>query len=209
MVEVKGMPLSDKYIRAAGAAAHEQGLAGLIEERLGHDAAAEYRARCTRGMKPIPEDASDEVKYELAFANWMWLSSVAFSYIRERMGDEGIGLMLDRAVEALKRENSSPGLYLLSLVRALSPGRAFEMTAKRLAYECQWLSPYTLDVLSRQRSVMNIQHCKILDYPNHEDSCVVGCQQLYPRWLAEQFKVKMEFQRHGDYGCVATATPLP
>jgi len=55
--------------------------------------------------------------------------------------------------------------------------------------------------------VMTIPHCKILDYPNSEDVCLLGCQREYPQWMAEQLKVKLEFDRQGS-SCTATVTPL-
>jgi hypothetical protein len=207
MVEVKEMPYTEKYERVLGGLKHDEYVPGFIEKHLGQAASAEYRQLCDSGIQPIPEDASPEDKYEIAYRNWMWISGTAFSFIRERMGDEGIDHVLSVGVEALKRENASPSLYLLKMIRAISPGRAYEMVAKQSAYEFQWLTPYSVDELSRERMVMTIPHCKILDYPNSEDVCLLGCQREYPQWMAEQLKAKLEFDRQGS-SCTATVTPL-
>jgi hypothetical protein len=207
MVEVREMPYSEKYAKVLGAIKHDEHVSALIEKHLGQAASSEYRKICESGIQPIPEETSPEQKYEIAYKNWMWISSVAFNFVRERMGEEGIEQMVSAGVASLKRENSSPSLYLLRLIRAISPGLAFEILAKRSAYEFQWLTPYSVDELSRQREVMNIPRCKILDYPNTEDACLVGCQREYPQWLAEQLKVNMQFNRQG-HSCTATITPL-
>jgi hypothetical protein len=207
MVEVKEMPYTEKYAKVNDAIRHDDYVPVFIEEHLGQAASAEYLSMCQSGIEPVPEDASPEQKYEIAYKNWMWISSCAFSFVRERMGQEGIDRMADASVALLKQENSSPSLYLLSMIRAISPGRAFEMVAKKSAYDMQWLSPYSVDELSKEREVMTLPRCKILDYANTEDVCLVGCQQEYPRWLAEQLKVNMRFDRQG-HACTVTVTPL-
>ena len=207
MVDVKEMPYSEKHARVMQAIEHDEYVPAFVEKHLGQAASVEYRKLCESGIEPIPEEASPGEKYEIAYKNWMWISRSAFGFVRERMGDEGMERLVDTGVDLLKRENSGASLYLLRMIRAISPGLAFEMVAKRSAYEFQWLTPYSVDELSRQRGVMNIPHCKILDYPGSEDTCLVGCQQMYPRWLAEQLNVKLEFDRQGN-SCKLTVTPL-
>jgi hypothetical protein len=207
MVEVKQMPYAEKYSRALDALKHDEYMLPFVEEHLGQAALAEYRRMIQSAIEPIPEEASPEVKYEIAFGNWMRECRAIYRFIRERMGDEGIEQMATASVEALKREDSRLSLYLLRMIRAISPGLAFGMVVKQLAYEFQWLSPYFVDELSRQRGSFTLPRCKILDYPDNEDTCRVACQGEYPRWLAEQFKVKMESARQGNR-CTVTFTPL-
>lgn len=207
MVEVREMPYTEKYARVLDGIKHDEYVPAFIEEHLGQAAADEYRQTCESGIQPVPEGASPEEKYEIAYKNWMWISSTAFSFVRERMGEAGLEKLVRFGADLLKRENAKPSLYLLRMIRAISPGLAFEMVAKQSAYEFQWLTPYSVDELSRQREVMTIPHCKILDYPNTEDVCLFGCQREYPLWMAEQLKAKMEFDRQGS-SCTATITPL-
>ena len=207
MVQVKQMPYSEKYARVLGGLKHDEYVPGFIEQHLGQVAAVEYRERREAGMLPIPEDASDEVKYETAYKNWMSGAATAFGFVRERLGEKGIDRMAKTSAEALIRENANPSLMMLRLIRAISPGKAFEMVGKKSAYEMQYLTPYTVDELSRQKTVMNVPHCKILDYPDTEDVCAVGCQREYPQWLAEQLHVKMETERKGK-SCTITLSPL-
>lgn len=207
MVAVKEMSYADKYERVLGGLKHDEYVPGFIEARLGREAAEEYQRRVDSGLEPIPDDASPKDRYEIAYKNWMWGAGVAFNFIRERMGEAGLEEIVGVGAGRLKRENAGPSLYLLALIRAFSPGRAFEMVAKQSAYELQWLTPYSVDELNRDRVVMSIPHCKILDYPLCEDVCRYGCQKEYPRWMAEQLKVNLAFDRRGT-SCTATVTPL-
>ncbi|MFC1910811.1 hypothetical protein ACFLXC_05995, partial [Chloroflexota bacterium] len=142
-----------------------------------------------------------------AYSNWIWMAKSAYDFIRNQMGEEGIE-KFDRAeVEGLKRKNSGPALLLLGIIRMFSPDTAFTMTAKQMAYQLQWLTPFSVSQLDRDKAVFDIPKCKIIDYPETEDICLVGCQGTYPAWVAEQFKVKMEFERQGN-SCTCTLTPL-
>jgi hypothetical protein len=96
---------------------------------------------------------------------------------------------------------------MLKVIRAFSPGAAFEMTAKQMGYQLQWLTPFSVPELTRHKAVLNIPRCKILDFPDTEDICLVGCQSTYPKWVAEQFKVEMKFNRQGK-SCTGTLAPL-
>jgi hypothetical protein len=207
MVEIKPMPYSEKYARVLGSIKHDEYVPAFVEKHLGPAAAAEYRERYDAAMQPIPEGAADEVKYEMAFKNWMSGASTAFGFVRERMGEEGVDQMAKTSAAALQRENANAGLLLLGLIRAISPGKAFEMFAKKTAYELQWTTPYSVDQLTRQKLVISIPHCKILDYPDSEDACRIGCQREYPEWMADQLQVKMEAERRGS-SCTLTFSPL-
>ena len=207
MAKVKEMSCSEKYANVLGDIKREAFVPAFIEKQLGESAAAEFQKICQEGVKPIPEEASLEEKYEIAFSNWIWMGRSAFSFVRERMGEEGMKQFVRADVEDLKRENASPALFLLRLIRSISPGLAFTMVGKQIAYKLQWLTPYSVAELTRHRTVLSIPRCKILDFPDSEDLCVVGCQSVYPQWTAEQFKVRMEGNRSGN-SCALTFTPM-
>ena len=116
--------------------------------------------------------------------------------------------MFERAeIEGLIKKNASPALLMLKIIRAFSPGTAFGMTAKQMGYQFQWLTPFTVPELTKQKAVLNIPRCKILDFPGTDDMCLVGCQSTYPMWVAEQFKVSMKWNRQGN-SCTGTLAPL-
>ena len=127
-----------------------------------------------QGIKPIPEEASFEEKYEVAYGNWIWSGKSVYRLIRNKMCEEGIEKFKRPNVEALKKKNAGPALFILGLIRILSPSTAFAMVAKKMAYQLQWLSPYSVSEFTRQRIVLDILQCKILDYPDSEDLCYIG-----------------------------------
>jgi hypothetical protein len=77
--------------------------------------------------------------------NWMSGASAAFGFVREPMADEGIDQMAKTGAEALMRENANPSLVFLRLIRAISPGTAFQMVSKKSVYEMQYLTDYSVD----------------------------------------------------------------
>jgi hypothetical protein len=109
-------------------------------------------------------------------------------------------------VEGLKQKNGGAALFVLRLVRAFSPSTAFTMTAKKMGYLFQRLTPFSVPELTRHKAVLNIPRCKILDFPDTEDICRVGCYSTYPMWAAEQFMVDMKCNRQGN-SCTMTLTP--
>ena len=208
MIKVKVMPISEKYTSVLDYIKHESLVPSFLQQHLGYQAISEFQKICQEGVKTIPENAPIEEKYEIAFSNWIWMGKSAFTFIRQRIGEDGMKQFIRADVETLKRENGSPAMFLLSLIRVISPRLAFTMTAKEMLYKLQWLSIYTISQPSRDKFVLNIPHCKLLDFPNSEDLCTIGCQTIYPMWLNEQFKVKMQSERQGN-SCMISLTPLP
>ena len=208
MVKIKEMPYSEKYTYALDTIKLiEMFMPPLIQKHLGNEAVAELRSNWREGIKPIPEGASDEEKYEVTYGNFIWMAKSDVSFVRGHIGEEGIEKLKLAEVEALKKENASPALFILKLVRAISPGSAFTMIAKQMAYQLQWITPFSTDELTKNRVVYSMPRCKILDYPDTEDLCTIGCQGIYTTWFAEQFRVETKFKPQGN-SCTCTMTPL-
>jgi len=210
MIRIKEMPYNEKYTRVLDNMKFDDAfITSFIKKHLGDQAVASLQRIWQQGIKSIPEDASFEEKYEVAYGNWIWVVRNAYSFVRERLGEGGIEQFERAEVEALKRKNAGPALLLLTLIRALSPGSAFMMSAKQMGYQFQWLTPFSASKseLTRRRAVFDIPRCKILDFSDTDDICMVGCQRTYPVWVAEQFKVEMKFERSGN-GCTCTLAPL-
>lgn len=208
MVKVKEMPYSEKYAKVLdNMKLYDTCVLPFVQKHLGDQAVVDLQRIWQEGVKLIPEGASFEEKYEIAYGNWIWIAKSNLSFILKQLGESGIEQFKRAEVEALKRKNAGPALFLLRLVRALSPGSAFTMTAKQMAYQLQWITHLSVSELTRRRAVYNIPRCKILDFPDSDDICLVGCQSIYPMWLAEQFMVRMTFERQGN-SCTCTVTPL-
>ena len=175
MAKVKEMPIVEKYTNVLDHIKYEEELVpGFIEKHLGKPALEDFQKVCRERVKLVPEEASPETKYETAYSNWMWMGRCAFGFVRERLGEEGIRQFVRADVEALKRENASPALVMLTLIRKISPGLAFTMIAKQTTYKLQWLSPYSVPELNKHKAVFDIPKCKLLDFPDSDDLCLIG-----------------------------------
>jgi hypothetical protein len=208
MVRIKEMPYSEKYAKVIDNMKFDESfIFPFVQKHLGDQAVRELKGIWQMGFKPIPEEASFEEKYEVAYGNWIWLAKNIYLFIRKQMGEEGIKKFERAEVEALIKKNASPALLLLKFIRLFSPGTAFAMTSKQMGFQLQWLTPFTVPELTQNKAVLDIPHCKILDFPDTDDICFVGCQSTYPMWVAEQFKVDMKFKRRGN-SCTGTLAPL-
>jgi hypothetical protein len=208
MVKVKEMPYSEKYAKVIDNMKFDETfILPFVQKHLGDQAGAEIRKTWQEGMKSIPSGGSFGEKYEVAYANWIWLAKNIYPFIRKRMGEDGLKKFERAEVEALIKKNANPALFMLKIIRAFSSGTAFGMTAKQMAYQLQWLTPYSVPELTHTKAVLDIPRCKILDFPDTEDICFMGCQSTYPKWVAEQFKVEMKFNRQGN-SCTGTLAPL-
>ena len=207
MIKVKEMPYSEKYAKVIDNMKFDEAfILPFVQKHLGDQAVAEVRKTWQDGVKPVPEGASFEEKYEVAYANWIWLAKNIYPFVRKQMGEDGIKKFERAEVEALIKKNDSPALFMLKIIRAFSPNTAFGMTAKQMGYQMQWITPFSVPELTRHNAVMSIPRCKILDFPDTEDMCRVGCSSTYPMWMIEQFMVDMKCNRQGN-SCTITLTP--
>jgi len=208
MVKAKEMPFKERYAKVMDNMKFDESfILPFVQQHLGGQAVNDLKEIWQKGFKPIPERTSSEEKYEVAYGNWIWLAKSIYSFIRKQMGEEGIKKFERAEVEGLIKKNAGAALLLLNLIRVFSPSMAFVMTAKQMAYQLQWLTPFSIHELTRDKLVLDIPRCKILDFPDTDDLCFIGCQSSYPMWVAEQFKVRMEFVRRGN-SCTCTVTPL-
>jgi hypothetical protein len=208
MVAVKEMPYSEKYAKVTDNIKFDESfILPFVQKHLGDQAVSELKGVWQKGFKPILEGASFEEKYEVAYSNWIWLAKNIYPFIRKRMGEEGLKEFEHAEIEGLIKKNASPALYMLKIIRAFSPSTAFAMTCKQMGYQFQWLTPFSVPKFTKQKVAFNIPRCKILDFPDTEDICIVGCQSTYPKWVAQQFKVEMKFNRQGN-SCTSTLVPL-
>lgn len=208
MVKVKEMPYSEKYAKMIDNTKFDESFVfPFVQKHLGDQAVSELKGIIQSGFKPIPEEASFKEKYEVVYGNWIWGVKNIFLFIRRQMGEDGLKKFERADVEALIKKNATPALILLKIIKLFSPSTAFTMTAKQMGYKFQWLTPFSVPELTRHRAVLDIPRCKILDFPDTDDICLVGCQSTYPMWVAEQFKINMKFNRQGN-SCTGILAPL-
>jgi len=208
MVRVKEMPYNEKYAKVIDNTKFDESfLFPFVKKHLGDQAVSELKGIIQSGFKPIPGEASFKEKYEIAYGNWIWGVKNIFLFIRRQMGEDGLKEFERADVEALIKKNATPALIFLKIIRLFSPSTAFTMTAKQMGYQFQWLTPFSVPELTRHKAVLDIPRCKILDFPDIDDICLIGCQSTYPMWVAEQFKVSMKWNRQGN-SCTGILTPL-
>jgi hypothetical protein len=208
MAKIKEMTYSEKYAKVIDNIRFDKSfIFPFVQKHLGDQAVSELKGIWQKGFKPIPEEASFVEKYEVAYGNWIWLAKNIYPFIRKQMGEDGLEKFERAEVEALIKKNASPALFLLKFIRLFSPGTAFAMTCKQMGYQFQWITPFSVPELTQNKAVLDIPRCKILDFPDTEDMCLLGCQSTYPMWVAEQFKVSMKWNRQGN-SCTGSLTPL-
>jgi hypothetical protein len=208
MVKVREMPYSEKYAKVVSETKFEDSQTFLfIQNSLGDKAVTDLKKLHQGITKPVSEGASDKQKYETAFGNWVQTGGITFGFIRSKLGEEGIDRFIRVNVDAWKKQNMNFAVNLLSIIRFFSKGSAFSMITKNFNYEMQWFGPSTISEMSKSKLVIEIPHCIILDYPNSEDVCSIGCQKLYPLCFAELFRIRMQYKRQGK-SCVDIVTPM-
>jgi len=208
MVKIKQMPYGEKYAKVIDNMKFDETfILPFVQKHLGDQAVSELKGIWQKGFKPIPEGASFEEKYEVAYGNWIWLAKNIYPFIRERMGEDGLKEFERAEIEGLIKKNASPALYMLKIIGAISPSTAFAMTCKQMGYQFQWLTPFSMSELTRDKAVLDVPRCKILDFHDTDDICLVGCQSTYPMWVAEQFKISMKWNRQGN-SCTGILAPL-
>lgn len=208
MVKIKQMPYSEKYAKVIDSIKFDESfIIPFVQKHLGDQAVGELKGIWQKGFKPIPEGASFEEKYEVAYGNWIWLAKNIFPFIQKQMGEDGLKEFERTEVEALIKQNNSPALLFLKFIRLFSPSIAFTMTCKQMGYQFQWITPFSVPELTRYKAVFDVPRCKILDFPDTDDMCLLGCQSTYPMWVAEQYKVSMKWNRQGN-SCTCSLTPL-
>jgi hypothetical protein len=205
MVKIKEMPYKEKYTMVLSNMKIEGPGMAFIEKQLGKQAVTELEKEFQKGIKTIPENASDKEKYDIASSNLSWMGGTKYSYVKSRLGEEGINQCVQVDVGFLKTVTPRPALVLMGLVRAISPGAAFTMMIKQMAYKFQYGGPITLSELSRNMAAMEVKPCNMLNFAGGENMCIL-CQRETPIWLREQFKIDTKVNRQ-EKGCTYTFTP--
>ncbi len=179
----------------------------FLLKHLGNQGVEELQAIWQQGFRQIPENISAAEKFEIAYSNWIWLAKNTYSFIRRQLGEDGIRQFECAEIEMLKGKTPATLMHMLKLVRLLSPGSAFMIVARQLTYQLQWFTPLLVPELTRHRLVVQVPHCKILDFADTDDLCCIGCQSTYSIWMAEQFWMAMQTECH-DGGCTKILTRL-
>jgi hypothetical protein len=206
MVNIKEMPYKEKYAMVLSNMKIEGPGLAFIEEKLGKQAVTDLQKEFEKGVKPIPENSSDREKYDIASSNLAWMGGTKYSFVQTRLGEDGINQCVRVDVGFLKTVTPRPAVLLMSLIRAISPSAAFTMMIKQMAYQFQYGGPTSMPELSRNKAVMEVNPCNMLNFPGGENMCIF-CQRETPIWLREQFKMDTTVNRK-EKGCTFSFIPV-
>jgi len=197
MDQVKEMPYNEKYNGIMGYVDILEGFAPkLVKDELGETEVEELREIWKKESEPIPKDASDKERYEIAYRNLMknWVS--AHNFMKQHRGEDGARKFMQAAIGGWRQRFWSNSI-LLKIVGAVSRKTAFRILSKQLAYRLQAFSPFVVTALNENRMTLKVDPCKIPGMPSGGDFCAIACQNIIPAWLERQFNIKMNPTRHG------------
>ena len=207
MVQVKEMPYREKFDETLGYMNILEDFAPrLVKEELGKEKVDELRNIWKKETEPIPDDATDKERYEIAFRNFMqnWVS--AHNFMDEHQGEVGHTKFMHAAIAGWRKRYSRYAL-LVKIPESVSRKTAFRILAKRLAYKLQVFSPFSVSELNGNRMILTVNPCNILEKRGRSDFCSLACQNIIPVWLAKQFNIKMNPTRKGA-DCTVTFEPF-
>ena len=208
MIVVKEMTYSKKYSAVLSFLRIIDSFAlPVINKHMGYEGIDKLNILWQENLKVIPNDISDKDKYETAYSNFMWKGAITYKFVKEHLDENGIEEFKRAEIETWKRKDSRLKMLILKGIRVISSGTAFSMIEKQMVNDFQVFSPAIVTELNKERLVFDIPNCKLLDYPECEDVCLIGCQEIFPKLFAEHLKVKMDTDRRGK-SCTVTLTPL-
>jgi hypothetical protein len=184
----------------------EQFAPQVVQEQLGEAKLSELRNLWKQGTQPIPTEATDNEKYEVAYRNFIYKWVSANNLMRSNEGETGAAMYMKAAISGWKKKYSNSS-FMLKIIGILSRKKAFNLLLNRLAYELQVFSPFMIAELNEKRMILNVQKCKITKDKNGADFCVMACQNIIPSWLESQYNLKMSHNRQGE-NCTITFEPF-
>lgn len=207
MIEVKEMTYGEKYTSVLKyIKLLDSFVLPLVKKHIGNEGINKLNGIWQGKLKEIPQDISYKDKFEIAYGNWLWKWTIAYKFLKEQLGENGTEEFKQADIEALKQKDPKFQLLMLKGIRAISPNTAFSMIERQMAYEFQVFTPGQVSELNKKKLVFDVPQCKMLDNPEWKDICVIGCQEVFPKMLAEHLKVKMDTNRRGK-SCTVTLTP--
>lgn len=208
MIKVKEMTWGKKYTAALNFLKIIDSFAlPVIKKYMGNEGIDKLNSLWQEKLKVIPEDLSDKDKYEIAYSNFMWKGAITYKFVKGHLDENGFEEFKRSEIETWKLKDPRLKMLMLKGIRAVSPGAAFSMIEKQMTSDFQVFSPANITELNKERLVFDVPQCKILDYPECEDVCLIGCQEIFPKLFAEHLKVKMNTDRRGK-SCTVTLAPL-
>ena len=178
----------------------------LVNQELGKNKSDELRRLWENESEKIPEDASYKDKYEIAYRNLLQNWVTANNFMGKYQGEDGTTKYMRAAVSAWKRKYAGSA-FALRIIGGASKKTAFRILSKRLAYQLQVFSPFSVSEFDEDHMTLNVSSCKIVGVRKRNDFCLMACQNIIPVWLEGQFNVRMSHNPQGE-NCTVTFAPF-
>jgi hypothetical protein len=210
MVKIKEMSFDKKYQGVLdGVDILETFSFATIRESLGDQKVEELKNIWLKQSEPVPETASVEEKYHITYRNWLRNWETAYDFVNSQLGEKGIEQFKRASVKEWTRRNAGAPLQLFKFMRFIAPKTAFKTFGKQIAHQWQaYFTQSSVSELTGQRLVLDVANCDFLAVEGCTHPCTIGCQQISPMWLKEQFKLEMTPKRKEAKDCTITVTPL-
>lgn len=208
MDKITKMSYREKFHKAYQAAcSYHDRIPDFVLRRLGKQAMAELSSFWQAGIVPIEEHASDSEKYEAAYHNWQWMAYCNLEFIEEQLGNEGFESYVSGEIEYISHTVSELDLAGARFLDVIAPRLGFRTKAEQLLYEMQWMTPWTLTVISRQGLQAKTSPCKMLETPGMQhQGCEVNCRRIWSGVAAKEFHIRLAFKIQGK-GCQISLFP--
>ena len=116
MVEIKEMPYNEKYAAVLDGMKSEESYAiPFVKEKLSGEKAKELKESWEKQSEPIPEGASDQEKYEIAYRNWARNFESTYQLVSSSLGEEGVEELKQAAVETNIRNNAGASFFVVKI----------------------------------------------------------------------------------------------
>jgi hypothetical protein len=206
MIEIKKMTFNEKLRNIQK---YEKNIRSytlsLVKDKLGKEKLEELETLWKNNSQPIPTDAKDEEKYEVAYKNYLQTYVIGEHFMAKHQGDFGVAEFNRAAIKSMRKTGATPSNVLAKTMMTITPKTSFETIAKELAYRLQVFSPFTVDQLNESQMVLKLTPCKIAS--NSRDFCNVACQNVIRVWLEAQFNMKMVSTIQGT-NCTVKIAPF-
>lgn len=177
----------------------------LVKDQLGTEKLEELKLLWNKDFQPVPQNATDEEKYDVAYRNYMQTFVIAAQFMARNQGDHGIAEFNRVAIESMKRTGATPSNVLAKTLMTFAPKSSFQTIAKELAYRLQAYSPFTVDQLDENQMVLTLTPCKVAS--NSQMFCNDACKNVIRVWLEAQFNLKMVSDTQGT-NCTVKISPF-
>ena len=201
MDSVRQMPDREKFQHAFGIVRlYQRHVLPFVEERLGYAAMYELSSVWQAAIMPTHETIKDQVNYEAAYSNWLWMARCSHDYLADLLDREEVVEYKRLLLQLYQRQQDNPDLGIYRMFGN------FGALVKAWACEMQWITP--IETISRDKGQYTcvVKNCKVLQTPATERVCRVDCRNVGTNLARKVYRLQRQTVMM-DHGCTITLTP--